>query len=271
MNKDNILGVSITTSSEDGVLEYITIRLKNNIKKLFIVTPNPEMIVFAGRNFEFKSTLNKADIALPDGMGVVWASKLLGKGVKGRIAGVDMVFKICHMLSQRGLTAGFLGGKDGVAEKTVECLVKRYPKLRVAFVGREPSEDWYNQIDRHGTTQNVTRKNAEVDSVVQRNIPRGSAIDFLFVAYGFPKQEKWIWENLDRIPVKAAMGVGGAFDYISGKVPRAPKLIRDFGLEWLYRLIIEPWRWRRQLALLQFIWLVVKEMVRMKIIAISKQ
>ena len=85
------------------------------------------------------------------------------------------------------------------------------------------------------------------------------------MAYGFPKQEKWIYENLEKIPVKCAMGVGGAFDYISGKVPRAPSLVRSLGFEWLYRLIIEPWRWRRHLALIEFVYLVIKEKLDMAV------
>src|SRR3989304_4192916 len=106
MNKDRVLGVDITTSSDDEILKYITTRLQNIGKKWFIVTPNPEMLVLASQNFEFKAILNKADIALPDGMGLVVAAKLLGKGVKRRITGVDMVYKVCEMMSREGLTAG---------------------------------------------------------------------------------------------------------------------------------------------------------------------
>ena len=89
-------------------------------------------------------------------------------------------------------------------------------------------------------------------------------MDILFVAFGFPKQEQWIAENLDKIPVKVAMGVGGAFDYISGNVPRSPVFIRKLGLEWLFRLIIQPWRLKRQLALFKFIYLVLREKLKSK-------
>jgi len=84
-------------------------------------------------------------------------------------------------------------------------------------------------------------------------------IDILFVAFGAPKQEFWISENLDKIPVKIAIGVGGAFDYISGKIPRAPFFVRKLGMEWLFRLLVQPWRIKRQLSLIEFAWLVIKE------------
>lgn len=291
MDKEEILGVSVTTATKNEILKYITTSLKTDNKKLYITTPNPEMLVFAGHDPEFEAILNKADIALPDGIGLLWAAKLLKKGVKRRITGVDMLYSICEVLSKEGLTAGFLGGEKGVAEKTAECLITLYPSLNIAFVGSEWPLDWFDnnrnsklkpQISKlQLKTQNLDTKykiNSSSDGDrLKRSGSHGSsevefpAIDFLFVAFGFPKQEKWIYENLNKIPVKVAMGVGGAFDYISGKVPRAPKLVRDLGFEWLYRLIVQPWRWRRQLALLEFVYLAIKEKLSMVVSSSHKQ
>ena len=148
---------------------------------------------------------------------------------------------------------GFLGGKDGVAEKTAECLQKKYPGLRVNFAGSE----WPNEMkDEKGELKN-REKTSHLSFLISH-----LSIDILFVAFGVPKQEFWISDNLEKIPVKIAIGVGGAFDYISGRVKRAPEWIQNIGLEWLYRLIREPWRLKRQLALLEFIRLVIKEKVK---------
>ena len=174
--------------------------------------------------------LNEASICLCDGVGLYMGAQLLGTPIKERIAGVDFMKNLCEKAAKEGLTTGFLGGRDGVAEMTAECLREKYPGLRVHFTGGE----W------------------DV-----RRFPK-QGVDILFVAYGFPKQERWIHENLPILPVKVAMGVGGAFDYISGRVVRAPFFVRAVGFEWLFRLIRQPWRIRRQLQLLIFLWLVLK-------------
>ena len=248
-----LFGVKVTTSSEKEVLEYILKNLESKGKKpvtparfaarqagrLFITTPNPEIIMYALNHPEFKLKLNSANIALADGVGVPIAALLTGKGKLPRLTGTDLLEKLCSELSglaQKGAkspySVGFFGGVGHVAEKTAECLQKKYSELKVSYA----SSDWD-----------------------EKKI-KGKKIDVLFVAMGFPKQENWIFENLDKIPVSVAMGVGGAFDYISETVSRAPKLIRTFGLEWLYRLIRQPWRIKRQLALISFTLLVFKEM-----------
>lgn len=226
-----LLGVSITIGSEEEILEYIIRSLEGKRKKLSIVTPNPEMVVYAQRDPCFKQMLNQAPIALPDGMGVVWAAQLLCVPLKRRITGVDMMENLCRVFSKRTEIVGFLGGKEGVAERAAERLKSKYPGLRIGFVG----EIWDE------------KKLAEKE------------IDILFVAFGFPMQEKWIYDHLEHLPVRAAMGVGGAFDYTSGRISRAPLFFQRLGFEWLYRLLVQPWRWKRQVSLLIFIWLVLKE------------
>ena len=140
-----------------------------------------------------------------------------------------MVEKLCKKAEELGLVTGFLGGRAKIAERASECLRQKYPRLLVGFVG----EEWKNV--------------------------RSRSIDILFVAFGFPKQEFWMAENIDKIPVKIALGVGGSFDFISGAVTRAPKWVRDLGFEWFFRLFAQPWRFKRQLALLTFIYMVARE------------
>lgn len=225
--KKTILGVKIDDINMDQALETVKSWLSKGGpasprgEKHYIVTPNPEIIVAAQEDSKFKKVLNNADLSLPDGVGL----KLSGR-VKHIVNGTDFMEKLVERCSVWGFTTGFLGGRDKVAEKSAECLKKKYPKLKVSFTGEEPGK-----------------------------IP---ATDILFVAFGAPKQEYWIAANLDKIPVRVAMGVGGAFDFISGVIPRAPKWIRNLGFEWLFRLVIQPMRIKRQLNLIKYIWLLLK-------------
>src|SRR3989344_2574187 len=234
MQKSNILGVGITTEKEDKILEYIIKDLgkpKKKRQKIVIFTPNPEQISQASRDEELKTLLNQAEIALPDGVFVPVAARLLGEPIDRRITGVDFMKSLVKTVSapiksgsEQPVVTGYLGGQRGVAEKAANCLRKIYPNLRVGYTSEA--------YDR------------------QRMIR--SDIDILFVALGFPKQEKWIIEHKDEIPATVLMGVGGAFDFISWAVPRAPKFVRDIGFEWLFRLTIQPWRFKRQLQIWHF-------------------
>ncbi|MBI2031778.1 MAG: WecB/TagA/CpsF family glycosyltransferase [Candidatus Levybacteria bacterium] len=232
--KKNILGVGLNRDSKKLILEYIVKSIEKSSEKYYIVTPNPELLVIASRDSRYKKTLNDAKLALPDGMGVILASKLLKKGITTRITGVGLVNSLCETVAEKPITVGFLGGKPGVADKTSECLREKYPSLKVVFAeSGNPDEQ---------TLKLIKQK-----------------IDILFVAFGSPKQEIWISKHLKNLPVKIAIGVGGAFDFISGEVKRAPFWVRNIGLEWLFRLIIQPWRIKRQFSLLVFLLLILKE------------
>ncbi len=226
-NKIFLLGVGFNNLKIKEVLELMIKGLKKNEEKYYVVTPNPEILVLADSDSNYKKVLNGAKLALPDGIGIMMVSRLLSKPLKERIHGVDLMERLCKELSKRPITVGFLGGGPNVAELTAECLRVKYPGLKINFTETE----W-----------NFEKKYPETD--------------ILFVAFGSPKQEIWIAENLSRLPVKVAIGVGGAFDFVSGKVRRAPKFIRKSGLEWLFRLIIQPRRIKRQLRLIKFIFLV---------------
>ena len=269
INKKSILGVGITDATKDEVLEYIVKNLENFKKKLFFVTPNPEFLVLASKDSTFKNILNRADLALADGIGLIIAAKILGKPLEARFTGVDLVKSLCSEVSEKPITVGFLGGRDKVAERTAECLMKKYPKLKIGFVGEEwPNNDSGRQPHVADGTQlsrgpvgNLPPESGPSTVRAVRS-PSFAAIpktDILFVAFGAPKQEIWINENLQKIPVKIAIGVGGAFDYISGKIPRASSFVRRIGFEWLFRLANQPWRIKRQLFLIEFVWLVFKE------------
>lgn len=225
--KKTVFGVGITDATEEEVLEYILKGLKNPSDSYYIVTPNPEMVVYATKHAPFRTILNNARLALCDGIGVLLASRILGQPIRERIAGVDLLENLCREVAKQPITVGFLGGGPKIAEKTAECLRKKYPGLKVVFAGAEWSA-------------------------------RGP-IDILFVAFGFPKQEEWMAAQVGNAPVRVMIGVGGAFDYLSGRVQRAPEWIRTLGLEWVFRLVVEPWRIKRQVALITFVWLILKE------------
>lgn len=226
-NKIFLLGVGFNNLKIKDVLELMIKGLRKNEEKYYVVTPNPEILVLADSDANYKKVLNGAKLALPDGIGVMMAAKLLGRPLKERIQGTDLMGSLCREVSKRPITVGFLGGGPSVAELTAECLREKYSGLRINFT----EEEW-----------DFEKKYSETD--------------ILFVAFGSPKQEIWIAENLSKLPVKVVIGVGGAFDFISGKVRRAPKFIRKLDLEWLFRLIIQPRRIKRQLRLIKFIFLV---------------
>lgn len=260
LRKKNILNVGITDASREEILEYIIKGLAQNGKKYFIVTPNPEILVMASKNIDYQKVLNKAEIALADGIGVMMAGQILGKPLRGRVTGVDLLESLCLRVAEKPITVGFLGGKPGVAERTAKCLSTKYPGLRIGFVSQEWSEDGFVRAKKYqvsGIRHQVGENNKNILNT--KYLIHNTVIDILFVAFGAPKQELWIDKNLDKLPVKIAVGVGGSFDYISGNVKRAPLLIRLIGFEWLFRLIFQPWRIKRQLTLLEFMWLVWKE------------
>lgn len=258
-NKIKILNVDIDLVSMDQTIAQI-ISWVNGKNKHYIVTPNIEFIMAAQHDKEFLSILNNADVAIPDSARLGWASQAQKRGVLGKIlilpfvffpgllkdnikpvTGTDLVEEVVKKSGDYGFTVGFIGGKNGVAKRAKDCLLKKYPKAKIIFAGDGPT------VEYDGSTQGPAGSSPVV-------MPK---LDILFVGFGQVKQEKWIAKNLNQLPVKVAVGVGGAFDYFSGSVVRAPVLIRSLGFEWLFRLIIQPWRIKRQLNLIKFVWLIL--------------
>jgi N-acetylglucosaminyldiphosphoundecaprenol N-acetyl-beta-D-mannosaminyltransferase len=199
-----------------------------------IVTVNPEFVMAAQSDAEFRDIINSSALALPDGVGVSWASRHLGRPLPDRIPGVDLVERLAALSMDRGYRLFFLGAMPGVADKAVEVLGECYPGMAVA-----------------GTYAGSPRREEEA-AIVER--VRATHPHVLFVAYGAPAQDHWIARNMDRLEVPVCIGVGGSFDYIAGVHLRAPHWMRHLGLEWLHRLITQPWRWRRMMALPRFVW-----------------
>lgn len=256
--KKMIMGVGFTTDSQEKILEYISIIIDKGGPKTMIFTPNPEMLLLARRDVHFRTVLNSADIALPDGMGVVVASKFLEKGIRSRIAGVDFMEMLIKTLNsgmlksaKRQASVGFIGGREKVAEKAAVCLQNSYKDTRF-FV-------YEGNIDAKNFTFSMANFKEIIDGTVS-NLG-AKKLDVLFIAFGFPTQEKWINANLPHIPVTVAMGVGGSFDIISGKTKRAPKALQKSGLEWSWRLIKEPWRIKRQIKLIQYPYFILRERI----------
>lgn len=252
LKKKEILGAEITDATQEEIVEYFFALLQKDDKH-YIVTPNPELVVYAQRHPQFKTILNNASISLCDGIGLYWAAKFLGKPLKERTTGTDFMELVCRESVKQDINIGLLGGKRGVAERTAEQLRRRHPGVDIVFVAEEWPDKIENgelRIEKSDTSKKLSTLNSQL-----------STIDILFVAFGHPKQEEWISKHITNLPVKAAMGVGGAFDYISGSVLRAPLLMRKLGLEWLFRLVRQPWRLKRigKVALLEFVLLTIRE------------
>ena len=226
-----ILGVRVDSLSQTQAIARL-LDLAASGRPHRVVTVNPEFVMRARRDPAFRQVLETADLALADGVGLLHAARFLGTPLAGRATGVDTLLGLAAPAAQRGLSFYLLGAGPGVAEEAAARLVALAPGLQIAG------------------THAGSPSPADEDGIVRRI--RQARPDFLFVAYGAPVQDLWIARNLERLGVPVAMGVGGALDYISGRVPRAPAPWQRLGLEWLYRLLQQPWRWRRMLALPRF-------------------
>jgi N-acetylglucosaminyldiphosphoundecaprenol N-acetyl-beta-D-mannosaminyltransferase len=231
-----VLGVRIDAVTLEQVLAGIEAFIADG-RPHQIVTVNPEFVMAAQSDAEFRHIINSSALALPDGVGVWLASRHLGRPLPDRIPGVDLVERLAAMSADRGYRLFFLGAMPDVADQAVEVMRERYPGMVVA-----------------GTYAGSPRR--EEDTAIVERV-RATSPDVLFVAYGAPAQDHWIARNLRRLEVPVCIGVGGSFDYIAGVHPRAPRWMRQVGLEWLHRLITQPWRWRRMMALPRFGWRVL--------------
>ena len=236
MDSIEILGVRVDDAAYDDVLAQVDGYVASG-RPHQIITINTEMLMAAHAEPAFRQTLNAADLNVADGMGLILAARWLGHPLRQRVTGSDGIYHLCAHCATRGYRPYFLGAAPGVAELAAERLVALSPGLEVAgaFAGSHHIKD--------------------EDEVIAR--VRAAAPDLLFVAYGVPAEEKWIARNRERLGVPAMVGVGGAFDFVAGVTKRAPVWVRRLGLEWLHRLLREPWRWRRQLVLPHFVLLVL--------------
>ena len=220
--------------TEEAVREILT--LVADQRRQFVLPVNVDVLVKfreAPSDVEFQSACRAAQVVLADGMPIVWASRLLRRPLPGRVAGVDLLGALCVEMARTGRTGFFLGAGPGIAARAAEAISRRAPRFRLAGVHSPPLGFEHDSALNRIAVEAVNR----------------AAPDFLFVALGPPRAEKWIHAHLPILNVGVAMPVGGSFDILAGVVGRAPRLMRETGLEWVWRLGHEPARlWRRYLS-----------------------
>ena len=233
-----ILGVRVDRVSQLQALDFIDQLIAsrqasgNALPCQQIVTVNTEFVMAAQKNAEFRHAINSAALTVADGIGVVWATRFVGLPAPERITGTDTLVALAKRCAKKGYRLYLLGAAPGIAEQAGERLRALAPGLQIA-----------------GTYAGSPAQ-AEEDTIIERI--RTANADIVCVAYGAPAQDLWIYRNLSRLPAAIAIGVGGAYDFLSGRQRRAPQSMQRMGLEWLYRLYREPWRWKRMLALPHF-------------------
>ena len=220
----NILGIPIHAVTMAETLAWIEAAVAERTPRQ-VCTANPEFVMLAQRDAAFRAVLQRADLVLPDGVGLLWAARRLGARLPERVAGSDLIDRLAERGAARGWRIFYLGAAEGVAARAAEVLQARWPGLVVA-----------------GAYAGSPRP-AEEDALVAR--VRAAEPDILLVAYGAPRQDMWIARNRERLGVPLSVGVGGSFDFVAGVARRAPVWLQRLGLEWLHRLWRQPWRARR--------------------------
>ena len=233
--KETILGVDVNTENYDELIP----KLFQNIdakKKSLVVAINPEKLMKAKDDPALKALLNRAEFQIPDGIGVIIASKIQKGNITSRVTGVDMMDRIVREAARTGKSIFLYGAKPGVAEAAAAKLIDTYPDLKVA-----------------GTQDGYEKDTSKVIGKINAAQP-----DILFVAMGSPKQELWIEEHRDNLHPILYQGVGGSFDVLAGNIKRAPAAFQKVGAEWLYRLLLEPSRIKRQMNLPKFLFEIIR-------------
>ena len=207
-----------------------------------IYTVNPEIVMHARRDPHFAAVLARGARCVPDGVGLLWAARQQSVHLHERVTGSDGIYRICERAAQRGWRVYLLGAAPGVAAMAAQRLQALSPGLQVVgtLSGSPAAADW-----------------PAIEAQLQATQP-----DLLFVAFGHPRQEQWIDQHRDALGalgIAVALGVGGAFDFVAGVTTRAPQWLQRLGLEWLHRLLLQPWRWRRMAVLPWFVWLVWRQ------------
>jgi len=242
----SLFQVPIDPLTPTDVLEKIKIYLSLPLKHIHIVSVNPENIVIAQQNPSFLAVYKNADLALTDGIGVVLAAKLLGFSLPERVPGSVLLPLLLDLAGGMSLRVVLIGSQTNLALQLAQCYSQSYPKA--TFIGLEGYKN--KQFPTPGEENHIV------------DIVRSTRPHFVFVAFGSPYQELWIDTHKELLRTSICMGVGGAFDYLSGASQKPPRFIRSLGLEWFYRLIREPWRAPRQLRRLPFfIGMVLKQVL----------
>ena len=236
MKTEKVLGINVCVTGKDELMEAVRQDIAANTQRM-IVAINPEKILKARKDEALAKLLNSADYPIADGIGVVIASRMHGGGIRQRITGIGSMELFCAASVKYEWRVFLYGAKPGVAQKAGEALTQKYPGLIVSGIA-----------DGYGCDND-----ALIDSINE------ARADVLFVALGSPAQEYWIAQNRNRLNVKLFQGVGGSFDVFGGNLKRAPVWMQKYGLEWLFRLALQPKRVFRQFKILGFLLLIVKD------------
>lgn len=233
----DILGVNVDSITFADAVDKAEALVKTDGVSM-IFTPNPEIVMCAKNDVELKNILNSADLCTADGIGVVYASKIIGSPVPERVAGFDLVCALLERMSKTGDGVFLFGAKPGVAEAAKAKMEEKYPGIVVSG------------------THNGYFKPEDEDKIVEEINASGAKL--LLVCLGAPKQEKWIAQNQNRLKVNLCMGVGGTLDVFAGTAKRAPEIFIKLNLEWTYRILKNPSRIGRFAALPKFVIEVLK-------------
>lgn len=230
LEKVDILGIPFVSTTSKQFVEKLDEHLANR-EKAFVVTANPEIVMKAKEDEQYKKVIDQATYITADGIGVVKAAQLLNKPIPERVTGYDTMLELLKLAAEKQYSIYLLGGQQETLEKAIENIKRDYPKINI--VG---SHNGFFDWDNNPIQQDIIEKKP----------------DLIFVALGVPRQENWIAQNLPAFEKGVCIGVGGSFDVIAGTVERAPEVWQKANLEWLYRLIKQPSRWKRMLALPRF-------------------
>jgi N-acetylglucosaminyldiphosphoundecaprenol N-acetyl-beta-D-mannosaminyltransferase len=236
-----ILGCKLDPIDSDQATDAI-VRYAREGTGAQVVTLGTEMVVYAQRDENYRRVVNASALSLCDTVGLLGVARSRGAKLRERVAGVELIEHVCARAAQEGLSVYLLGGAPGIAQRAADALRSRHPGLQVAGT----RDGYFGETD-----------SGEVAAAI-----RASGARILFAGLGFPRQEFWLAQHLAQAGCGVGIGVGGSFDVISGNVRRAPDGWRRAHLEWLYRLVTQPQRWRRQLALPYFVLLVAGENMR---------
>ncbi|SHJ68835.1 WecB/TagA/CpsF family glycosyltransferase [Desulfofundulus thermosubterraneus] len=245
-----IEGIPVDVLTREKVVNFIAYWLDSGCVGRRIHTLNVDHVMLALKDDEFKHAILSADLVVADGMPLVWLSRVHGPLLPERVTGSDLILDLCDLSARKGYSLYFLGAAPGVAERAVQRARALYPGCRVAGF-YSPSRE---EVDNYLASLDLVRK------------VNDSGANILLVAFGAPRQEKWLSRHQAGLKVGVSIGVGAAIDFLAGAVPRAPKLLRKWGLEWAYRLAREPRRlWKRYLVRdTCFLWVAIKHIFRSK-------
>jgi N-acetylglucosaminyldiphosphoundecaprenol N-acetyl-beta-D-mannosaminyltransferase len=230
LQRVNILGVPFVNTTKAQFVEQLDQHMQRQ-EKAFVVTANPEIVMKTIEDEQYRNVIEKATYITADGIGVVKAAQLLNKPIPERVTGYDTMVELLKLAEQKGYSIYLLGGQQETLEKAVQNIQSAHPSINIAG-----SHNGFFDWDKNDIPKEIA----------------AAKPDLVFVALGVPKQENWIAGNLSQFEKGVFMGVGGSFDVIAGTVERAPEAWQKANLEWLYRLIKQPSRWKRMLALPRF-------------------